>query len=307
MQRYLYQHMDVVAIDRSIIEGISRALARFPAAPVARRFRPTQETGTLLPSRYDTCSPRSCDFRASSNARAILVVDDEPRIRTLLRRALGTEGFSILEASTKEETLRTFRKAQVDLVTLDLNLGHTDGLQLAREMRAIRNVPLVMITGRGSQIDRIVGLENGADDYISKPFNLRETMLRIQCVLRRYDAPLAPSEGDAPSSGSRVRAFDHCVLDLVRRELQSTDGEFIDLTDTEFRLLALFVENPARVLSRDELTQIVLGREWSPLDRTLDGHVARLRCKLGGRADERRFIKSVRGVGYVFASDVSSR
>ena len=113
-----------------------------------------------------------------SHPRAVLVVDDEPEVRTVLRRALEREGFSILEASTREDALKAFEETQIDLVTLDLRLGHCDGLQLAREMRAIRNVPLVMITGKDSQIDRIAGLEHGADDYIVKPFNLRETMLR---------------------------------------------------------------------------------------------------------------------------------
>ena len=108
----------------------------------------------------------------------VLVVDDEPEVRLVLRRALETEGFSILEASTGQEALEVVRETQVDLVTLDLKLGHSDGLQLAREIRTIRNVPLVMITGKDSQVDRIVGLEHGADDYIVKPFNLRETMLR---------------------------------------------------------------------------------------------------------------------------------
>lgn len=238
-------------------------------------------------------------------AKKLLVVDDEPELRRLLRRALETEGFSILEVSTGQEALEVLRETQVDLVTLDLKLGHSDGLQFAREMRAIQNVPLVIITGKDSQIDRIVGLEHGADDYIVKPFNLRETTLRIHSVLRRYEAPLAAPDGGA--SGFRIRAFDHCALDLVKRELRSSEVGLIDLTDAEFRLLALFVENPARVLSRDELAQTVQGHEWAPLDRTLDGHVARLRRKLEGATDQPRIIKSVRGVGYVFAVDVSSR
>ena len=225
----------------------------------------------------------------------------------MLRRALETERFAVLEASSRRDALKAFDEMQVDLVTLDLKLGQTDGLQLAREMRAIRNVPLVMITGKDRQIDRIVGLEHGADDYIVKPFNLRETMLRIQSVLRRYAEPLVPSEESWQASAARIRAFNHYVLDLVKRELRSTDGDLIDLTDAEFRLLVLFVENPARVLSRDELARLVLGRDWSPLDRTLDGHVARLRRKLEGPTDEPRLIKSVRTVGYVFASEVSSR
>jgi DNA-binding response OmpR family regulator len=242
-----------------------------------------------------------------SDAKTVLVVDDESRIRTVLRRVLETEGFSILEASTREGALKTFGETQVDLVTLDLMLGRADGLQLARELRAIRNVPLVMITGKDSQFDRIAGLEQGADDYIAKPFNLRETVLRIRNVLKRYEEPLVPTEGGGQASGPRILVFDRWALDLVRRELRSSDGELIDLTATEFRLLVLFVENPARVLSRDDIARAIQGHDWSPLDRTLDGHVARLRRKLERATNELRIIKSVRGVGYVFASEVSSR
>ena len=221
-----------------------------------------------------------------SHPRTVLVVEDDPRVRSILRRALEAEGFSVLEAATEHEALDLFSTAQVDLVTLDLKLGHADGLQLAREMRAISNVPLIMITGMHSEIARIVGLEHGADDYIIKPFNMRETMLRIRNVLRRYEAPLVQPERSASALARRVCAFEGFVLDPVKRELRSSDGDLIDLTDVEFRLLTLFVENPARVLSRDELARIVLGRAWSPLDRTLDGHVARLRRKLEGPTNE---------------------
>jgi two-component system, OmpR family, response regulator len=241
-----------------------------------------------------------------SSAKTVLIVEDDPGVRSVLRSAVETEGFSVLEATTKQEALELFSNAHVDLVTLDLNLGHTDGLILAREMRAMHNVPLIMITGKGSDIDRIVGLEHGADDYIVKPFNLRETMLRIHNVVRRYDAPLVRSERGGRDAGPRIRTFDHCILDLVKRELRSLGGDVIDLTDAEFRLLTLFVENPARVLSRDELARAVQGHDWSPLDRTIDGHVARLRRKLEGATDEPKIIKSVRTVGYVFAVDVAS-
>ena len=241
------------------------------------------------------------------HAKTVLVVDDDPEVRGVLRHALQMEQFAVLEASNRQDALNAFAETQIDLVTLDLRLGHSDGLQLAREMRGIRNAPLVMITGKDSQFDRIVGLEHGADDYIVKPFNLRETMLRIRNVLRRYAAPLVSSEDVGRATGARIRLFDHCVLDLVKRELRRIDGDLIDLTDAEYRLLVLFVENPTRVLSRDEIARSVLGRDWSPLDRTLDGHVARLRRKLEEPADEPRIIKSVRGVGYVFASDVSVR
>ncbi len=241
-----------------------------------------------------------------SHPRTVLVVEDDPRVRNVLRRALESEGFSVLEAATEDEALDLFSKAVVDLVTLDLKLGHADGLQLARKMRAISNVPLIMITGRHSEIARIVGLEHGADDYIVKPFNIRETMLRIRTVVRRYEAPLVQSERGGSAPSPRIRVFDDCVLDLFKRELRARAGNVIDLTDAEFRLLTVFVENPGRALSRDELARTVQGRDWSPLDRTVDGHVARLRRKLEA-ADEPRIIKSVRTVGYVFTVDVSSR
>ena len=247
------------------------------------------------------------DERQASLPKTVLVVEDDCKVRSVLRSALESEGFSVLEAATEHEALDLFGKADIDLVTLDLILGHADGLQLAREMRAIRHAPLIMITGMASEIDRIVGLEHGADDYIVKPFNSRETMLRIRNVLRRYDVPVVQPERGASAPGQRVFAFDNFVLDLVKRELRSSEGDLIDLTDAEFRLLRLFVENPGRVLSRDKLARVVQGRHWSPLDRTLDGYVARLRRKLEGPSDEPRIIKSVRCIGYVFAGDVSAR
>jgi len=144
-----------------------------------------------------------------SSAKTVLIVEDDPGVRSVLRSAVEFEGFSVLEATTKQEALELLSNAHVDLVTLDLNLGHTDGLMLAREMRAMHNVPLVMITGKGSDIDRIVGLEHGADDYIVKPFNLRETMLRIHNVVRRYDAPLVRSDRGGRAAGPGIRTFDH--------------------------------------------------------------------------------------------------
>jgi two-component system OmpR family response regulator len=234
-------------------------------------------------------------------------VEDDSKVRSILRRALESEGFSVLEAATERTALVLFGKAGVDLVTLDLLLGQADGLQLARKMKEIRDAPIIMITGMDSETDRIVGLEHGADDYIVKPFNTRETMLRIRNVLRRYEEPLVQPERGASALNPRVYSFNDCVLDRVKRELRSSDGDLIDLTDAEFRLLNLFVANPGRVLSRDKLARGVQGRHWSPLDRTLDGHVARLRRKLEGPSVEPGIIKSVRGIGYVFTGDVTTR
>lgn len=232
----------------------------------------------------------------------ILVVDDEPEIRAILRHGLEEEGFAVAEAGETDALFAAIEKQPVDLITLDLNLGRKDGLELAREIRARHNVPIIMITGRGDPVDRVKGLEQGADDYIVKPFLMREVIIRVRSVLARYGegSPI----GVPPTPGNRY-AFDNCILDAKRRELRQRSGDIIGLTETEFRLLELFLRNPARVMSRDEIWQMLRGHDWSPLDRAIDGHVARLIRKIERDGDdEPRLIKSVRGVGYVFTADV---
>lgn len=234
----------------------------------------------------------------------VLIVDDEAAIRDILREGLEAEGFMVSEAGDRAALFRTLAKKPVDLITLDLGLGREEGLDLAREIRVTQNVPIIMITGRSEPIDRVTGLEHGADDYISKPFHIREVVMRIRNVLMRYQ--LEPRLPDDKSSGAVEQryAFDHAVLDLPRRELRKLDGSRIELTETEFRLLEMFVRHPARVLSRDEILQSLRERDWSPLDRTIDGHVARLRRKIEPLGEAPMLIKSVRGVGYVFTGEV---
>jgi two-component system, OmpR family, response regulator len=234
----------------------------------------------------------------------ILIVDDEPAVRAVLSRALTDEGFKTFEAGSRDEAMRCLAENSVDLITLDLRLGQVGGLEVAQEIRAMRNLPIVMITGCDQAIDRVAGLEHGADDYITKPFNIREVLLRLRNVLKRYAHPVAFHDTMNSDAASRY-VFEHCILDPSKREVRAKRGERIDLTDVEFRLLLLLVKNCTRVLSRDEISQALNGHEWSPLDRTIDGHIARLRRKLETPADEPRLIKSVRGVGYVFAGDVS--
>lgn len=235
------------------------------------------------------------------DAATILVVDDDPAIRDILRQGLEADGHHVFEAADKAELLRQLAEQPISLITLDLGLGIQDGLELAREIRTNRNLPIIMITGRGDPTDRVTGLEEGADDYITKPFHIREVVLRARSVLARY----APELARLPAAPARKFAFDGFVLDTAARELRSADGALVDLTETEFRLLDLLVRNPARVLSRDEIWQTLRGHDWSPLDRTLDGHVARLRRKIEALDDEEpRLIKSVRGVGYVFTVEV---
>lgn len=231
----------------------------------------------------------------------ILIVDDDPEVRRVLCQALAEDHFTVLDASDKARALHHIRHNHVDLITLDLRLDNENGLEFAREMRALHNTPVVIITGLGGSPDRIAGLEYGADDYIIKPFHVREVLLRIRNVLKRYDHRLVERKSAA---GHSHYEFDHCVIDTETRELRRANGDVVALTDFEYRLLLLLVQNAARVVSREEICRALMGHEWSPLDRTVDGHIARLRRKLEQSVDEPRLIKSVRGVGYVFASRV---
>ena len=238
----------------------------------------------------------------------VLIVDDEPAVRAVLSRALIDEGFETFEAGNRDEAMRCLAENSVDLITLDLRLGQVDGLKVAQEIRTRRNLPIVMITGCDKAHDRVAGLEHGADDYITKPFNIREVLLRLRNILKRYSRPLAFDDtvnGGVDGGVACRYVFEDCVLDPAKREVRAKRGEKIDLTDIEFRLLLLLIKNCTRVLSRDEISQALNGHDWSPFDRTIDGHIARLRRKLEYPADEPRLIKSVRGIGYVFAGDVS--
>jgi len=238
---------------------------------------------------------------------AILIVDDEPQIRALLRAGLEAEGFAVAEASNGAEAEAQLAARAVSLMTLDLKLGGEDGLKVARDLRARRNTPIIMITGKGDPIDRVVGLELGADDYIAKPFLMREVIARVRAVLRRYQAPEAgapaPEAGEPPAGGKRY-AFDGWTVDLARREVRAPDGALCDLTTAEFNLLAILVQRPGRVLSRDELMDLLKGHDWTPLDRSIDGLVARLRRKIEPERERPLLVKTVRGIGYVFAGSV---
>lgn len=232
--------------------------------------------------------------------RTILVVDDDPQIRDLLTTLLRKEGYDVSRAANALETWQRLEAEAINLITLDINLGGDDGFALAREIRAKRDVPIVMISGKVDDIDRIVGLELGADDYITKPFNLREVLARVKAVLRRYEAaPSPPAKVDR-----ELLRFDGWVIDLPARQVESAVGEPLDLTTAEFNLLALFAERPRRVLSRDTILDLLRGIEWSPLDRSVDTLVGRLRKKIEKDPDHPQFVKTVRGVGYVFTPEV---
>jgi DNA-binding response OmpR family regulator len=235
----------------------------------------------------------------------VLIVDDEPEIRALLRAGLEAEGFGVVEAASGAEAQDHLDRLPIALMTLDLKLGGEDGLKLARDFRAKRNTPIIMITGKGDPIDRVVGLELGADDYISKPFLMREVIARVRAVLRRY---LVSEDAEAAAVAERPDGtrftFDGWSIDMKRREVRDPRGMISELTTAEFNLLVIFVQRPGRVLSRDELMDLLKGHDWTPMDRSIDGLVARLRKKIEPESERPQLVKTVRGVGYAFAGSV---
>jgi two-component system, OmpR family, response regulator len=225
----------------------------------------------------------------------ILVVDDDAKVRTLLRRCFEGEGFAVSEAKNGAELRALLARQRVTLITLDLSLGKENGLDLAREIRNDHNIPIIMLTGKGDTIDRVVGLELGADDYIAKPFALRELVARVRAVLRRTAAP-------GPSGTGHQYGFEGWIFDVDQRSLKRESGEEQNLTTSEFNLLEAFVKRPHRILSRDDIMDLLKGHDWSPLDRSIDNLIARLRKKVERDPEQPRLIKTVRGVGYTFAA-----
>jgi two-component system OmpR family response regulator len=231
----------------------------------------------------------------------ILVVDDDREIRTLLSEYLSDNGFRSVEAADGVAMWKTLESTgRVDLIVLDLMMPGEDGLALCRKLRANSNVPVIMLTARGQPIDRIVGLEMGADDYLAKPFEPRELLARIRSVLRRTDA-LPPKQDDGEATRMRFAGW---TLDLVARHLVNPDGVVVVLSGAEFRLLRIFLEHAKRVLSRDQLLNLTQGRDADPFERSIDLQVSRVRQKLGEDARDPQLIKTVRNEGYVLTADV---
>ncbi len=228
----------------------------------------------------------------------ILVVDDDPGIRSLLAEYLERNGLRVSLATDGREMRRALGESTPDLVVLDVMLPGEDGLALCRDLRARSRLPVIMLTARADDTDRIVGLEMGADDYVIKPFNPRELLARINSVLRR--ARMLPP---AQAAAHRVR-FAGWTLDLAARELIAPDDVVVTLSGTEFKLLSVFVDHPNRVLDRNQLMDLTLGRESTPFDRSIDVQVSRLRARLRDEGREPRIIKTVRNEGYVLAAAV---
>ena len=231
----------------------------------------------------------------------VLIVDDEPRTRNMLRRYLVEEGFKVSDAGDGAGMRAVLAREVIHLVLLDLMIPGEDGLCLARYIRQHSQIPIIMLTGKGDLIDRVVGLETGADDYIPKPFELREVLARIRTVMRRAGPRAAPA---APVP-SEVLVFEGWRLDVLRRELRRQTGDLVPLTTGEFELLCAFARHPNRVLNRDQLIDLVKGREWAAYDRGVDTQVMRLRKKIEAHPNNPSLIKTVRGSGYVFAAAVT--
>lgn len=233
----------------------------------------------------------------------MLVVDDDEAIRDLLRDYLESQGLLVFEAVSGADLSSSVSTNLPDVILLDVNLGPEDGFAIARQLRSYWQGGLLMVSGRGDTIDRVVGLEIGADDYVSKPFELRELLARIRSVSRRSRPRAEPPQ--ATGDAQRVVRFDRFELDAARRELRRMDGTAIALTTGEYELLLLLCEENGRILSRDQILQRTHGRDAGPFDRTIDVQVGRLRRKLGDDGREPRIIKSVRGAGYLLAVAVS--
>ena len=226
----------------------------------------------------------------------ILVVDDDPEIRTLIAEYLERNGFRASTLPDGRDLMRTIEERAVDLLVLDLMMPGVDGLTLCRELRSKSRLPVLILSARGEDVDRIVGLEMGADDYLAKPFHPRELLARIRAILARS----TPTE---PAAEAEEFRFDQFRLDMVRRELTRGDGKKVSLTGAEFELLAIFLARPNRVLSRDTLVELTQGREAPAYDRSIDVRVSRLRQALGD-SREPKLLKTVYGEGYVLTAKV---
>lgn len=233
----------------------------------------------------------------------ILVVDDNRDIRDALKQYLAKHDLRVSLAGNAVDARRLLDSAAVDLVVLDIMMPGEDGLSLCRWLRGAGEIPVIILTAMGEDTDRVVGLEVGADDYVTKPFNPRELLARIKAVLRRANS-LPPRSGSAAEGGETRLRFDRWTLDLSRRELVDADGVGVPLSTGEFMLLSAFVNHPGRVLTRDQLLDLTRGREAAAFDRSIDNQVSRLRKKVEEDPRQPRLIKTHWGGGYSLTAEV---
>jgi DNA-binding response OmpR family regulator len=232
----------------------------------------------------------------------IVIVDDDELLRNRLRAYLASEGFRVSTAESAARFRDLMDRERIDLALVDISMPGENGLSLTRYLRERSDIAVVILTGKGDPIDRAIGLEVGADDYVAKPFHPRELLARVRSVLRRTKirshravGPMAPA----------VR-FGGWRFDLAKRTLMSPRGKAVHLTAAEFQLLQAFVANANQVIGRDRLLELIAGRQWEPYDRTVDQHISRLRRKLEKNPKRPELIKSVRGRGYLFAAQVET-
>ncbi len=231
----------------------------------------------------------------------ILIVEDDAEIRALIARYLRANDISVVEAGDAREMDEVLRDSRINLIVLDIMLPGEDGLSVCRRIRANSDIPIVIVTAQKDDIERIIGLEMGADDYITKPFNPRELLARIRAVLRRQTV-----SGATPHALSQDYVFMGWHLDMRARRLHDPNGTRVTLTGAEFDLLAVFCERPGRVLSRDQLIDLTQGREAHPSERSIDILVSRLRQKIERNPRDPEVFQTIRSSGYVFTPEVTT-
>lgn len=228
----------------------------------------------------------------------ILIVEDDPAVSKLLTAYLGKEGYDTSVVGSVPEMQKTFTATTPDLIILDVMLPGEDGWSALRWLRARSQVPVVMLTGKGDTVDKVVGLELGADDYLAKPFDLRELLARLRTVQRRFEKPATSTVPEAGLTGEvKFRGW---VLDLTAQQLRNENNEPVHLTLAEYRVLLILVQASSQVVTREQLMEAVAGRDWDPLDRSIDVHVSNLRRKLEADPKRSGLIRTVRGAGYMF-------
>ena len=229
----------------------------------------------------------------------LLIIDDDEILIDLLSKYFAKHGWATISATTPDEGMRLIREKSPRLVVLDVMLPEKDGFQTCREIRAFSSVPIIMLTARGEVTDRIVGLEMGADDYLSKPFEPRELLARLQSILRRSSTSMPEKNTD------ETMRFGALEIDPYKR-MATLRGSAVDLTTTEFDVLALFAKNPGKVMNRNEVMDQLRGINWQAFDRSIDVLISRIRHKLKDDAKHPLYFKTVWGVGYVFVGKAQS-
>lgn len=240
---------------------------------------------------------------ANEEGATVLVVDDDENQRWMVKTYLGKHGFAVHTAADGVAMREELAKHQVNVVLLDVTMPGEDGFTLARYLREHHSVGIIMLTASTELVDRVLGLEIGADDYITKPFEPRELMARVKALLRRIEGDAKPASAIDIAATENEVAFGEYVLNLDSRELRDKNGDLVTLTSMEFDLLKVFAENPGRVLTRDNLLNLAHKRDWDPYDRSIDIRVGRVRRKIETDPSKPAIIKTVRGVGYMYVKN----